>query len=111
MTLEPLLLIRLLLVILTVHRLAQFLSYDEGPLHLAQLVRIALGAYDLAQTGQPRSALGRLILCPYCLGVWLAIPSVVIVLRPSLPTDVLLLWLGIAGAQSVLHDHSRRGEV
>ena len=107
------------LAILTLHRLTQFLAFDEGPYQLAIRWRDWMGAYLLDQaTGEPATARGRLAACPYCLGLWVAIPVLVLfalaawaftnpaLIWTGLAAKLLLLWLGQAGAQSLLQDLS-----
>ncbi len=92
--------IRLILAIFSCYRLAGFLAYDEGPGSVFLKLRRWAGAYDLGQNGEPRRALGRFIRCPYCTGVWLAIVCGAGFIWPTMIGDMVLTWLGIAGAQT-----------
>lgn len=92
-----------LLAMFAVYRLARFLVYDEGPLGIGKKFRELMGAYDLDEnTGEPRTELGRAAACPYCLGMWLAIPAAAAVLLPTLIGNALLVWMGICGAQDFM---------
>ena len=80
------------------------MAIDEGPylipniskLGMFMYIRQLLGGYDLAANGQPKTNLGRLVVCPHCLGLWIALPL-------SLLTDNwLLMWFAIAGLQSFM---------
>lgn len=90
--------LKLVLVTLACYRLAQLIAFDEGPLGIFHKLRIATGAYNYDKQGQPQSTLGRLITCPYCLGMWIALPL-------ALYADLdlwWLWWLAIAGGQTFL---------
>lgn len=109
-------LVWLVLAGLAVHRLAQFLAFDEGPFKAALRWRNWMGAYLIdTATGEPATAMGRLALCPYCLGLWLAPLGIVLFAVALLNAwvgivaQIVLMWLGLAGVQSVLQDFSYLG--
>ena len=93
---------RLVLAALTCYRLAQLVAIDDGPADAFLRLRAWAGAYDIGQDSRPERGLGRLLGCPYCLGVWFALPCAAAALWPTWAGDAALLVLGIAGAQSVL---------
>jgi hypothetical protein len=77
-------------------------AYDEGPRDILLKFRVWAGCYDRGEDGRPRSSLGRLMSCPYCLGVWFALGALIVVLTASVVGDVLLAWWGLAGLQAFL---------
>lgn len=93
---------RFVLAIAAAFRLAQMVAYDEGPNGLFLQLRIRAGAYNLGADGKPQTNLGRLVLCPYCIGVYTALLCVLVLQRPNRFTDVLLAWLGVAGLQAFM---------
>ena len=100
--LEALNLIRLILAILACYRMTGFVVYDNGPWNVFFNLRLKAGVFDTNDRGEPNTNLGKLLSCPYCTGVWVAIVAGIMVLFPTWPGDILLLWLGIAGGQAAL---------
>jgi hypothetical protein len=93
--------IRLLVAVFACYRLSQYLPFDDGPWDIFEKIRI-LCARDYDQKGNPTNSLGKFVRCPFCIGVWMAIICVVLVLYPSVLGDLFLLWQGIAGAAAFL---------
>ncbi len=99
---------RLVLAVFATFRLARLLARDEGPAGVFEKLRTALGAYDYGpeqdDAGQPmaRTSLGRLMVCPHCLGVYAAVLCAGLFLWAHPLAALVLLALGIAGAQSWL---------
>lgn len=88
------------------YRLARLIAVDDGPFDLFFRLRNWLGAYDLDETGQPATVIGRGISCPHCVGVYAALLLWILIL---LPGGHGVLWiLAIAGAQSFLWSLSDR---
>ncbi len=99
--------LRFALAILATFRIARLLPDDDGPLYIFQRMRlfaekkvekehekgIALGAWSSIYDG---------ITCPYCLGLYVAILGVVLLIYPTFYGDVLLLVFALAGGQSLL---------
>lgn len=93
------------IVALATWRLCHLLVYEDGPWDVVKLLRFELGVVEQAPVNGPprRSAetvLGKLLLCPLCLSVWIA-PVVggswfVRLTRP------LIVALAISGASSLL---------
>jgi hypothetical protein len=75
--------------------------FDDGPFCLFDRLRIRAGRYDYGKNGKPQSELGRLLSCPYCVGLWIAIP-LTLILFPETIIEFILYWFAIAGAQSFL---------
>lgn len=93
---------RLLLTICTCFRLAQLIACDDGPVRVLLKIRTRAGCYDYGENGRPKTPLGQFLACPFCLGVWLAIPCAALFLWPTLPGDLFLLWWGIAGGAAFI---------
>ncbi len=99
--------LQLLVAILAVYRLAILLSQDDGPGDWFLVIRTWLGAYDYERDPtpvppgepvhyRPRTNLGRLISCPRCLSVWLALPLAAWLWWGAWPW-LVLGWLGLSG--------------
>jgi hypothetical protein len=98
---------RLILAALAVFRLAMMLAGEDGPLHIFRDGRRAVGRWAAPMSGnsfsdEARLSFAELVNCPYCLGVWLAVPALWLALRPSKLGDLVLGWLGLSGAQALL---------
>lgn len=88
-----------ILLSLMVYRLARLVAIDDGPADAILKFRDKLGAYGYGPNGQPRTSLGRGIVCPYCVGFWIAF-FVAIAAYPW--PEFIVYWLALAGAQSFL---------
>ena len=86
-------------------RLAELITVDDGPGDALKFARAWLGAYDLDDDGQPKTSLGRGIICPYCVGIWLAF-FIAFAIAP-LDWRLLLWWFAIAGGASFLQHFGR----
>ena len=86
---------------LACYRVAQLLVFDEGPFCLFDRIRIKVGRYDYGENGEPQTELGRLLSCPYCVGLWIAIP-LALILFPETIIEFILYWFAIAGGQAFL---------
>lgn len=105
--------LEILLAILATYRLAQLIAFDDGPYHVFDKFRKELG-----RRAAPEQALqivgiwtnlAELFTCPYCLGIWFALPFVFLVGFVNV-TGFILLWLGIAGGQAVLQGRVENAE-
>lgn len=90
----------LLIGILSCYRVARLITVDDGPFDILLEVRAKLGAYDYGEDGRPETNVGRLVSCPYCVGIWLALLLAIVLFPLSIMTPVY--WLAIAGGQSFL---------
>ena len=90
----------LALLSLACYRLARLLAFDEGPFGLVHRIRAAIGAYDYDKQGRAQTGLGRMATCPYCLGMWIAIPLAYY--AAGAQWMIVIWWLAIAGGQSFL---------
>ena len=91
-----------LLAILAVFRLTRLFVVDDGPGDVLLRLRVKAGVYDLGQNGEPVTWTGRLLACPFCTGIWCAVPVALLLAVQTLPGDVVLFWLGLAGGQTLL---------
>ena len=88
------------LSVLTCFRLAELAAVDDGPGDALLTMRARMGAYDLGADGRPETGMGRAIICPYCVGVWIALALALAVFTIGVMTP--LYWLAIAGGQAAL---------
>jgi hypothetical protein len=95
----------LALSILACYRLSRLIAIDEGPAlkswqqGIFQRIRIKLGAYDYGSNGEAVTNIGRGIICPHCVGVWVAFP---LALVGGIQWYTVIYWLAIAGGSSFL---------
>jgi len=94
-----------LLLSLSCYRLSNLITREKGPFNIFEQLRILTGAYDYDNQGIPKSELGLLVSCPYCLGMWIAVPLSII--GNGLEWYTLVYWLAIAGLQSFLQGLSK----
>lgn len=94
--------VRWALAALTCYRMAQLVALDDGPGDVFLRLRERAGAYQYGDDGRPFTSIGRLMACPFCIGVWAAVPCAALALWPSAVGDVILAVIGIAGAQAAI---------
>jgi len=82
--------LRFVLAALATWRITHLLAREDGPADLLARLRGRLG----------NSFLGKLMDCFYCLSLWVAAPFAFAVGRQ--PMDLLLGWLALSGAASLL---------
>jgi len=112
-------LIRLAFTIFACYRLARMIAIDDGPLFLFKRVRywakdrawreasFTLGMANLDLTIDDRHFgpwhnLAEGLSCPYCIGVWLSLPILALVLWPTYYGDLFLVLMAISGGQAFL---------
>lgn len=83
-------------------RLSELITVDDGPGDVLLKARAWLGAYDLGEDGKPKTSLGRGVVCPYCIGIWLAFGFAFAVMPDPIDWRLLLWWLAIAGGAAFL---------
>ena len=86
------LLFKTMLAILACYRLSRLVAYDN----------------IFAWLRPKKSRLGKFFSCPFCTGVWFAVPLAVLVDFNSTLALLILLALGIAGAQDLLESSAGR---
>lgn len=105
--------IRFILAGLAAYRLAQLVTIDEGPPlpghkeGVFTRLRTWGGVYDRGQNGMPLSARGKLLACPYCIGMYLSAGVAVLALVPTRIGDFILSWWALAGLQTYLQGPRR----
>jgi hypothetical protein len=82
--------IRLVVGILATWRLAHLISREDGPFDVIASLRAHAGA------GQ----IGRLMDCPYCLSIWIAVPFAFPVADNG--GGWIAAWLAISGGASIV---------
>lgn len=87
------------------YRAAQFVVYDDTPFELMFKLRLWAGVYDLGENGLPKTRLGKLLSCPHCVGLWIALVTAV-TLFWSQPQAIPLAWWAIAGVQSYMEQRN-----
>lgn len=92
--------LKFLIASLAVYRLSILITEDEGPYSIFQNLRKKAGGYELAANGEPETNLGRGIICPLCVGVWLSIPFALYL--TGINTEFFIYWFAIAGLQTFL---------
>ena len=83
------------LAILACYRLSQLFALDQGPYDVFDRLRRFCGKRGVDSLFWASVAEG--LHCPYCLGVWWAMPLAILV-----GGNFILCWLGIAGGQAFL---------
>lgn len=93
--------VRLILAVLTCYRLAQLIPLDDGPMFVFRDLRKELNSIA-SRGGKFQENIAEFFSCPFCMGIWYAIPCALAYLWPSNITDIILLVIGIAGGQAFL---------
>jgi hypothetical protein len=91
--------LRLVLAVFACYRLSELITIDDGPGDMFLRLRAWFGAYNLGEDGQPSTSIGRVIICQYCVGIWIA-AALSFLFPVSLMTP--LYWFAIAGGQAFL---------
>lgn len=96
------------------YRVAFMIATEEGPFSVFIRVRTLLGAYDYGENSEPRTAWGRGISCPLCVGMYISFFFLLGMLvqfypwREILSFNAFLIWMGIAGIQVFLNSLNYR---
>ena len=85
--------------VLACYRLAQLVVLDEGPYKVFERFRAELGRRAAGGDAFWEN-MAELLHCPFCMGVWFALPLAVWVGGTLI--EVVVIWLAIAGGQAVL---------
>jgi hypothetical protein len=94
---------RILLAICATFRLAQLTAYDDGPGMGIKKLRLHSAEWASYPDWSSARNFYEWLHCPHCSGVWYAALATLAVFFPTVIGDLLLTWLGIAGAQSFLN--------
>lgn len=99
--------LKLILATFACYRLAQLIAIDGGPYSI--FVRFRLWAGRKAMRSPTRQTFAELITCPFCLGIWLAIPlTAIVVWKENLSFWYIgLIFLAISGGQTFLQEQSK----
>jgi len=103
--------LRIVLACLAVYRLSELFVLDDGPYFIFRKFRKWLGQRAAgSDMNGSEYMIAQLFECPFCIGIWLAALAVIPILLPNIVTDILLVWLAIAGAQTFLETVSRNNK-
>lgn len=92
-------LLRFVIAVLACYRLAQLVAIDDGPYFIFDRFRKEIG--KRAADGDTLWVnLAELTVCPFCLGIWFALPLAVWVGGTII--EIIIIWLAIAGGQAFL---------
>jgi len=87
---------RLTIAVLATWRVSHLVAREDGPFDVVVRLRLRAG------TGFP----GRLMDCPYCLSLWIAVPFAFLLARTPLAWGAA--WLAISGGASLLERVAER---
>jgi len=95
---------RLLIYALAVYRVTRLLWWENGPFDMFDWVRHKAGVWVDSKFKRQHSNtfFSQLLLCPHCLGMWLAVPALTCWYAQSPILDLIATWLAISGLVSVL---------
>ena len=100
--------VRFILAALFVWRLSYMISHEDGLWDMFLNLRLWAGAKPEAHfypdgeqvlEWQAFTVFGKLLLCPLCLSVWIAVPLELWV--SGICMDTVVVWLAISGAASL----------
>ena len=96
------LLVRLLVGSLITWRLCSLLTFEYGPADVFENLRIWAGSYAYSEDGEPTTFLGGLLVCLWCVSLWVSLPVSIWLFYPSL-IGVVAGWLAVS-AGAILFD-------
>ena len=116
--------LRLILAILTCYRLARMIALDDGPLFIFKRFRywvkddawieanIAGDTDSITQEIDGRHYgiwhnLSEGLECPYCVGIWLSLPLLALLIWPSVCGDWFLVLMAISGGQAFMQSQDK----
>ncbi len=99
--------IRLLLAVFAVYRLAILIAKDDGPMFIFKRLRDFTGYKAGAQMLKGKEyggwvSLNEGLACVFCVGLYMAPLCAALVVYPTVAGDIFLLIFALAGAQSLL---------
>ena len=119
--LDQLSLIRIVITILAVYRLALLFSRDDGLLFVFKRIRLYTDKKAILEQDKrrnkfeenddrillgPWSNLNEGIFCPMCMGLYMSALCIALLFLPTIPGDVFLGIFGVAGGQTFLQRKS-----
>lgn len=106
---EPL---RIVMAMLSVYRVSQLFTIDDGPYALFRRFRMWIGMKaarkDITEGWDVWRNLAELFECPYCMGMWVALLALPLLLWPGIVGDAALLYLGVTGGQTFLESFNAK---
>ncbi len=115
--LDQLSLIRIVITILAVYRLALLFSRDDGPLFIFKRLRLYIDKKAVLEQDKrreefeenddrillgPWSNFDEGVFCPICVGVNMSALCIALLFLPTIPGDIFLGVFGLAGGQAFL---------
>lgn len=99
------------LSILAVFKLAELISVEIGPYEIFERFRVYIGklAADKGK-GSFVYQFSNLILCQFCLGIWLSFLMGALILFRSQIGDLFIVIMAISGGHSILRQIASRNE-
>ena len=119
--LDQLSLIRIVITILAVYRLALLFSRDDGLLFVFKRIRLYTDKKAILEQDKrrnkfeknddrillgPWSNFNEGIFCPMCMGLYMSALCIALLFLPTIPGDVFLGIFGVAGGQTFLQRKS-----
>ncbi len=123
--LDQLSLVRIIITILAVYRLALLFSRDDGLLFVFERIRLYTDKKAKIEQGKlrerfkngefkdeerillgPWSNFNEGIFCPMCVGLYMSALCIVLLFLPTIPGDIFLGIFGVAGGQTFLQRKS-----
>ena len=119
--LDQLSLIRIVITILAVYRLALLFSRDDGLLFVFKRIRLYTDKKAILEQDKrrnkfeenddrillgPWSNFNEGIFCPMCVGLYMSALCIALLFLPTIPGDIFLGVFGVAGGQAFLQRKS-----
>ena len=102
--------LRLILATFTCYRLARMIALDDGPLFILESLREwtqSKSNNELNPAGHWHN-LSEGLRCPYCVGIWLSLPLLALLIWPTMLGDWFLVLMAISGAQAFLQSQDKK---
>lgn len=87
---------------LATYGLVHVFFVTDGPFNLFQWLRMVAGAHSYGSDGKPETFLGKLVGCPYCLGIYVGAVFSLIALPLIVSMGVVIDWGGNSFVIAVL---------
>jgi hypothetical protein len=102
--------LRLILVVLSCYRLARMIALDDGPLFIFENLRDTMQS-KANNEDNPAGLWHNLsegLSCPYCVGIWLSLPLLALLIWHTVYGDWFLVLLAISGGQAFMQSQDRK---
>lgn len=116
--------LRLILTILTCYRLARIIALDDGPFFIFKQFRHWVENEAWVEADEkgaitPKDKISNAhygkwhnlsegISCPFCVGIWLSIPLLLLLIYPTVTGDWFLVLMAISGGQAFMQSQDRK---